>query len=77
MFFSFVGQLNNGVFILASGSNTSYIPRNTDTVVATPVSLAENVNLWTQWDNYNGVWKVYCSDSSFSGDIHCMVKQIN
>ena len=76
MFFSHVGQLSSGVLILDSTIHSAYIPKNTDTIVVTSVSATGNVNLWSEWDNYSQVWKVYCSNSSYSDDIHCMINTI-
>ena len=32
-----------------------------------------NINSWVEWDNYSQVWKVYCSDSTYNGIVHCTI----
>ena len=64
----------NGYFEINSGFAGAYFPSATDVILTTVGDTSNgNINSWVEWDNYNKVWKVYCSDSSYNGIVHCTI----
>lgn len=76
MLYAKAANMISGLLTLSSNFVSGYQPSEYDVIVVSTKNTNGNMNLWVEWDNYNQVWKVHCSDSSYSGEIHCMIQTI-
>ena len=58
----------------------TYTPSASDRIIVNaynPTATSSddaNLNFWTKWDAGTSSWKVYASDSSWTGSFFCVIK---
>jgi hypothetical protein len=59
---------------------TAYTPAASDRIIVNaynPTAISsdnQNLNFWTIWDSGTSSWKIYASDSSWTGAFFCVIK---